>query len=80
MGKNQLLHNRVYSKGERDVWVRCWSEGRGRNKEFIVQIWDDPNAPAKDAKPDHDWAMPSWCGLAGAIDQAVIQSYPNRSQ
>jgi len=52
-------------------WIRCWSEGRGRNKEIAVQIW---NSGVAEGDPDGDWGMPGVLGVVLSIDQAVLQT------
>lgn len=52
-------------------WVRAWREGRGRNAEIVVQIW---NSGKPEGEPDGDWGMPAILGLSTAIAQAEVQT------
>lgn len=57
------------------TWIKCWSEGRGRNKEVVVQIWyGQTNKPAR--KPDHDIGMPGIFDPISAINQAILENPP----
>lgn len=52
-------------------WVRAWREGRGRNAEIVVQIW---NIGQPEGEPDGDWGMPPLLGIELAITQACLQT------
>ena len=52
-------------------WVSAWKEGRGRNAEVIVQIW---NGGSVEGEPDGDWAMPGILPVDVAIEQAILQT------
>jgi hypothetical protein len=67
-----VAKNRFLFDGLRDGrWVRAWREGRGRNGEIIVQIW---NSGTANGEPNGDWAMPAVLGLESAIEQAELQT------
>ena len=66
--KPKYTYNSKVSDGR---WVRAWSEGKGRNKEFMVQVWNNGTG---EGEPDGDWAMPGILGLSTSIAQAVIQT------
>lgn len=69
----KYLHDGTYTYGEPSAiyWIRAWREGRGRNSEIIVQVW---NGSAPDGEPVGDWAMPGVLPLNAAIEQSIIQS------
>lgn len=67
MPKRKYLVNEL--RGGR--WVRAWAEGRGRNKEFSIQVW---NCGKPEGDPDGDWGMPGVLGLSASIDQALLQT------
>ena len=52
-------------------WVRVWRDGRGRNSEIVVQIW---NRAEPVGEPDGDWAMPGVLGVSAAVAQAELQT------
>lgn len=52
-------------------FVRAWSEGRGREAEIIVQIW---NSGKPEGEPDGDWAMPKLLGETACVNQALAQT------
>lgn len=51
--------------------IRYWTEGRGRNAETIVLIW---NSGKPEGDPDGDWAMPGVLGENACINQALLQT------
>jgi hypothetical protein len=57
-------------------YVRAWREGRGRNADIVVQVW---NGTEPDGEPACDWAMPGRLPLDAAIAQASIQTPKERS-
>ncbi len=65
-GMPKFSYQGVYAPG---VFVRAWPEGRGRAKEYCVQVWLKDN-PIGD--PEGDWAMPGVLGIAACIAQAVL--------
>jgi hypothetical protein len=52
-------------------YVRAWAEGKGRNKEIMVQVWKSGKA---EGEPDGDWAMPGILPVTPAMDQAILQT------
>lgn len=65
--KPKYLHD-----GARDgIYVRAWSEGRGRDKEIVVQVWWKPKP---EGEPDGDWGMPGSLPVAAAVEQAILQT------
>ena len=53
-------------------YVRAWKEGKGREREFCVQVWLNKDKPK--GEPDGDWGMPFEFGLEGSIDQSLLQT------
>lgn len=65
--KRKYLHDGM-SNG---IYVRAWSEGRGRDKEIMVQVWWKPKP---EGEQDGDWAMPGMLPVAAAVDQAILNT------
>ncbi len=72
MPKNKLLHEGLYK--ETGHYVKAWAEGRGRNREIIVQVWLNGADPV--GEPDGDWAMPGVLPTDAAIDQSILNTKP----
>lgn len=53
------------------VYVKAWAEGRGRNKEVMVQVWKSGKA---EGEPEGDWVMPGCLPTTVAMDQAILQT------
>lgn len=70
--KINYLYDAVRKCQHRSDYVRAWSEGKGRNKEIVVQVW--PNKTSPEGEPAGDWAMPAVLGTDVAISQAVAQT------
>lgn len=52
-------------------FVRAWKEGRGREAEVVVQVW---NSDKPEGDPTGDWAMPAVLGAAACVHQALAQT------
>lgn len=66
--KIRYICDKQYRPG---VYVRAWNEGRGRNKETIVQVW---KSATPEGEPQGDWAMPAFLGPIACIEQAILQT------
>jgi hypothetical protein len=68
------------SKGKKYLWdradgrhyIRAWVEGKGRDREYAVQVWLNKAKP--EGEPDGDWAMPFAFGLQGSIEQSIVNT------
>lgn len=70
--KIKYVYDQVYKDGQGRVrYVKCWSEGKGRGKEWAVQVW---NGPEPKGEPAEDWGMPGVLDFGTAIRQAVLQT------
>lgn len=65
----------LVNEKRRDLFIRAWSEGRGRDSIIVVQIWES-GKPEGDA--DGDWGMPSLLRVEGAITQAIFNQAKKR--
>jgi hypothetical protein len=52
-------------------YVRAWSDGKGRHREIVVQVW---NSGKPEGEPDGEWGMPPEIGVASCISCAVAQT------
>lgn len=57
--------------GKTGRYVRAWTEGRGRDKEHCVQVW---NSGKPEGEPQGDWGMPGVLPLNAAVEQAIAQT------
>lgn len=64
-------HDGPYTYGERKVYVRAWKEGKGRDREIAVQVW---NSGKPEGEPEGDWGMPGILPVTAAIEQAILQT------
>lgn len=67
MGKKRYLVDEVQD----GRYVRAWKEGRGRNQEVVVQIW---NSGKPEGDPDGEWGMPGILGVPACVSQALKQT------
>jgi DNA (cytosine-5)-methyltransferase 1 len=52
-------------------YVRAWKEGKGRQAEIVVQIW---NGETPEGEPDADLGLPAILGVETAVAQAMAQT------
>lgn len=62
---------KIHEEQKQGRFIKWWREGRGRNAEIIVQVW---NNGVPNGEPDGDWAMPGAFTPNMAISQAIAQT------
>lgn len=61
----------VYPFDGRKPYIQAWREGRGRNAEIVVQVW---NSGVPVGMSDDEWGMPGCLSIAAAIEQSILQT------
>ena len=65
----RYIFDDVHQPGEQ--YVRAWPEGKGRQREIVVQVWISGKP---EGEPDGEWGMPPEIGVASCISCAVAQT------